>query len=1028
MLSAQVSTANVAGEVDDSTESRISGAEIKLVNQQTGAENAVVTGGDGRFLLSGVLPGSYSMQVYRDGFASMHFFDLTLNVGESKQFRIVLRLERIQQTIEVDASGTSLDRTDAQMSTLVDSHLIAGLPLNGRSFQDLITITPGVQLSSPQAARTNGFSVNGQTVDTNVYLIDGASANFGTAPLEGDFKVPAVGQYAVLTTLATTQGLVGLEALQEFRVISATPSSEYGRGLGGQFSLSTRTGSNDIHASAFAYLRNGYFDAADWYGAYDTRSGYQPYYQQDVGGSLSAPLKLGSHNAHKQGNLFVSYEELHESERGAPAIEYAVNSQLTQQAPAAVQSVVVSLPLKYLTDSASLLVPPTLGEQYSANGPNNFKSLDVRLSRTFGRGVSGFVRYGQTPSGSNAGDLQGTTSLAERNRNVTVGIDGQLSSRAGNELRLNWAQSSARNIFQDSPWSLSGLHRSSFDLAALLHSPRPAPLTRAELYVRDVGTGSIDALADEASGRLTQYQLRDQVSFQQGKHLWQIGFDHRMLHGAIDPQPWSVSVNMLSAEDVLNNHVPVAVIRRSLSAHPSIRQSAAFIQDSWRIVPALTINAGLRWDVNPAPTTTDGKAPYVLSGDVSQPSTVSIRPPGKSLWRTDWLALSPRLGAAWDVSPNRDHNLVVRGGLGILSDDRNRLAALAFTGLGFSSSSIQHDTVLPIAWPDVPDPADIANASRSSVGYLFPESFGRPYTLQWSGTLDRAIGQHQFFSASYVGSRGFDLAIPRRLQLTNTTAPVRELVSFSQRYRSQFNSLQLSYRGSSFHGMTWMVSYSLGHAFDFGPTNPWAAPKYGSADTDVRHNLQAAFTWKSPSLHTKAILRNTVGGWQLGARFSARSAYPVNPLGSLFFDPVSGERFFTGVDLVPGTPLYLYSHSLPGGRQLNGGPSNIGGAFQLPQSGSDGNAPRNLARGFGAQDLGISLEREIPLHDRLHLELRGEVFNLTNSPSFGYMNPYLTDVLFGQATLSLNQSYGGTGSLYQPGGPRSLQWMFRFRW
>src|SRR6202000_1319494 len=309
------------------------------------------------------------------------------------------------------------------------------------------------------------------------------------------------------------------------------------------------------------------------------------------------------------------------------------------------------------TERTSLLVPSSLGQEYPANGPNNFKSLDVRLDRRFGHAFSGFVRYGQTPSESNTGDLQGTANLAERNRDVTVGIDGQLSSRAGNELRLNWAQADARNIFQDSPWNASPLRRSNFDIAALLGSPSPSPLTRAELYVREVGTSSIYALADDASGRLTQSQLRDQVSLQHGKHLWQIGFDYRIVHGAIDPQPWSVSVNMLAPEDVLNNHAPVAVLRRSLPAHPSMRQSAAFVQDSWRIAPALTMSAGLRWDVDPAPTTTDGRAPYVLSGDVAQPSTVSISPPGQLLWRTDWLALNPRVGVAWDVSSNRGHKL-----------------------------------------------------------------------------------------------------------------------------------------------------------------------------------------------------------------------------------------------------------------------------------------------------------------------------------------------------------------------------------
>ena len=113
---------------------------------------------------------------------------------------------------------------------------------------------------------------------------------------------------------------------------------------------------------------------------------------------------------------------------------------------------------------------------------------------------------------------------------------------------------------------------------------------------------------------------------------------------------------------------------------------------------------------------------------------------------------------------------------------------------------------------------------------------------------------------------------------------------------------------------------------------------------------------------------------------------------------------------------------------LNGGPDVIDGAFQLPAGGSQGNAPRNMARGFSAQQLSLSLRREIPLHDRLHLQLRCDVFNVFNNPDFGYIEPNLTDQLFGQPILSLNQSYGQSGSLYQPGGPRSLQFMFRVRW
>jgi hypothetical protein len=176
------------------------------------------------------------------------------------------------------------------------------------------------------------------------------------------------------------------------------------------------------------------------------------------------------------------------------------------------------------------------------------------------------------------------------------------------------------------------------------------------------------------------------------------------------------------------------------------------------------------------------------------------------------------------------------------------------------------------------------------------------------------------------------------------------------------------------------------------------------------------------------LVHNALSGWGVDGRFFLRGGYPVDVLGNLLHDPVTGEQFYTGANLIPGKPLYLSDSSIPGGRMLNGGPDAADGAFQLPSGASEGNAPRNIARGFGAQQLSLSLRRDIHLYNQLYLQLRADVFNVSNSPDFGYIVPNLNDQLFGQPTLSLNQSYGQSGSLYQPGGPRSLQWMFRIRW
>jgi len=129
----------------------------------------------------------------------------------------------------------------------------------------------------------------------------------------------------------------------------------------------------------------------------------------------------------------------------------------------------------------------------------------------------------------------------------------------------------------------------------------------------------------------------------------------------------------------------------------------------------------------------------------------------------------------------------------------------------------------------------------------------------------------------------------------------------------------------------------------------------------------------------------------------------------------------------PNQPLYLYGSQYPGGRMLNGGPYASNPAFVLPAMGSAGNAPRNMARGFGDNQINVALRREIPLGDRFRIQLRGEAYNLFNHPDFGYVDSSLTDALFGQSTLMLNQSFGPSGSLYEPGGPRSLQISFRLQ-
>ena len=1022
-LCAQVSTANVSGEVEDTSGARLPSVAIKLLNLQTGNENAATTDAAGAFLIPGVLPGLYSMQVQRDGFAAVHLTGLSLSVGESRQFLIKLRLSTVEQTVEVDASGQSLNTEDAQMTTVVDSHLVRDLPLNGRSFQDLIAMTPGSVSVSPQVPRTGGFSVNGQSSDTNTYWVDGISANFGSGPLDADLKVPAMGQYASVTSLGTTHGLVALDALQEFRVVASTASAQYGSAPGGQFSLLTRQGTDHVHATAYAYLRNGYFDATDWFGGYNGGENNLYYYQQDIGGSLGMPLIFRHRDSTQSRTLFFgSYEEIHVQQRTAPLVEYVPYFQLIQGAPIPVQNAFLALPAAGNPNSPALVEYP--GTEPSP--PSFLKSIDSRVDHTFGSRLSGFLRFGNTPSGSQASLLLTTTNAKLSNQSLTLGLDGQVSSQAGNEFRLGWARAGSSS---ESSIQLPNPFVAPVDLPAALGSPGASNDTRSELYMRIAGIGDTSAWTDGGTNALRQLELRDTFSLQRGPHLIRVGMDARNLHSAVRPLPWTIEADYLNTDSILANSADFLILRRNEPAHPVFEQVAAFVQDQWRVARNLTVSPGLRWDVSPPPSSSDGRDAFRVNGDPDSPATLSVSPRGAPVWQTDWRAFGPRIGIAWQ--PGREtgdepgHDLILRGGFGILFDTPNRAAAPAFTALGFTSTSVLQNASIPTTATAPPSPDA---PSADSLGYIFPQALRDPYSLQWNVSLERAAGEHESVAVSYVGASGLDLLLPQRRQIASPATPLQEVVTFPSGFSSRFDSFQVAYRGQYHSHLAWMTSYVWGHALDFGSPNPWAAPTRDNADTDVRHNLQAAASWTLPPAGSRGFAHNALSGWGIDGRFFLRSSYPVTVLGNLFHDPVTGEQFYSGADLVPGRPLYLSNSSLPGGRMLNGGPDVADGAFQLPADDSQGNAPRNIARGFGAQQLSFSLRRDIHLYNQLYLQLRGDLFNVSNSPDFGYIVPNLTDQLFGQPTLSLNQSYGQTGSLYQPGGPRSLQWMFRVRW
>jgi Carboxypeptidase regulatory-like domain len=198
---AQVSTTNVTGIVQDASSASIGDASVKLINVQTGTENDSKTNNDGRFALPGVIPGDYTLQIERGGFATTQVNGIILNVGDTKQLLIRLKVGSVSESVNVDASGLTLSTTDAAVSTLVDRKFVSNIPLNGRSFQDLIFMTPGIVTQSPQAATQSSSTqpkLNRKrswpeyVIPTIVCLV------LGLAPLFNATRIPAFTLYAAL--------------------------------------------------------------------------------------------------------------------------------------------------------------------------------------------------------------------------------------------------------------------------------------------------------------------------------------------------------------------------------------------------------------------------------------------------------------------------------------------------------------------------------------------------------------------------------------------------------------------------------------------------------------------------------------------------------------------------------------------------------------------------------------------------------------------------------------------------------------
>ena len=316
--SASAQQTSVSGYVRDSGGAVIANANVTIINPATNAQLTTTTNSEGLYNFPTMAPGNYRLIIEASGFEKKVFENISLETAGKTSLNVQLSVGSLNETVTVEESGISVNTTDAAVGTVINRRFVENIPLNGRSFQSLLTIVPGVSaVPSNGSGSSGGISVNGQRTEANYYTVDGVSANTGLPPSSTPGFEPAFPVLLPVKLLGSTQSLVSIDALQEFRSGTSTYSAEYGRSPGGQFSFTTRSGTNNFHGSVFNYFRNDIFDANNFFSnATDTPKPATR--QNDFGGTFSGPLPFFNfgeggpifHSGKDRTFFFFSYEGL----------------------------------------------------------------------------------------------------------------------------------------------------------------------------------------------------------------------------------------------------------------------------------------------------------------------------------------------------------------------------------------------------------------------------------------------------------------------------------------------------------------------------------------------------------------------------------------------------------------------------------------------------------------------------------------------------------------------------------------------
>jgi outer membrane receptor protein involved in Fe transport len=991
---AQTVDTSITGTVVDTTGAVIPGANVLVTATATETQKKAVTSSSGGYSVTYLTPGTYDIQVSANGFAAFHETGLVLEINQQAKVNVTLKPGGTAEVVQVTAEQPLLQSEDSSLGAVVSTEQAEQLPLNGRKFDDLAILTPGVTVSDPDnhTSSTAGSSINA----------------FGSQVTWAQTNVDGVSM--VNNRHAYVNIFPSVDAIQEFSVLTGNEPAQYGGGAGTVTNVQLKSGTNSLHGDVFEFIRNTAVDARNFFRPAPLAK--QILKQNQFGGTLGGPI------VKDKTFFFVSYEGLRS----------------IQETPSLTN---VLTPAQRTGDFSALLPGKQLKNPYTgANYGNN----QIPVSPIAQNIVNMYMPLPNTNTNGNnyAGAAKGSQSnnqyigrmdhrINERNQlavhfiyqfrdfpytaidpnftftgkypmyNAALQYVHTFSASLLNELRLG---TDLEHVKQLSTRANTAFTAASVGINGFTINGAPLPPQNEGFPTLSISgfIGMGDGTAASNLDDSRTYQLVDNLTWTKGKHVLIVGADIRHVqdNATTDNTPYgSMSftgseTGNAAADFILG--VPANVITPEGVPLSMARQwrDFVYVQDNWKLTPNFTANLGLRYDLW-VPPHNNLNTSRTLNFNTNPPTLVPLPDP---LWKVSHKNFSPRVGIAYSLP----RQFVVRAAYGITFyggqfDNINILQLNPPIDPSFSLSNGTNPSNPPTATISNPVSAAITPASPNVASLPMdgkhPDLYLQTYNLTlskqfWSNVIDISYvgvkGTHQDTSIPY-----FNNGPPQPANRTvNSDRPYPNfgnirLIDFHG--ASDYNGLEVHFQHRFSHSLEFTTAYAFSHLLDNqgGDTNGSrsqtqipTSKEWANGLTDQRHNLTIAMVWALPKLSGgNSVVRSVVNGWGINTIFQFLSGNPI--FVSQSQDGENNGNLFERPDLVPGQPLTVAHRTIA---------QWFNTAAFVEAIGHYGSTPRNPSAlvSPSVDPLTAALRRSFAVREQQHLDVRLEVFNALNTP------------------------------------------------